>query len=38
MSKRANAHITEINAGHLSMISDPVVVARVIVEAAQASN
>jgi pimeloyl-ACP methyl ester carboxylesterase len=38
MSKRANAHITEINAGHLSMISDPGAVARVIVEAAQASN
>ena len=38
MSKRASAHITEINAGHLSMISDPGAVARVIVEAAQTSN
>ncbi len=38
MSKRANAHIREINAGHLSMISDPGAVARVIVEAAQADN
>jgi pimeloyl-ACP methyl ester carboxylesterase len=34
MSKRANAHITEIDAGHLSLISDPGAVTRVIIEAA----
>jgi pimeloyl-ACP methyl ester carboxylesterase len=38
MSKRANAHITKISAGHLSMISDPGDVTRVIVEAAQAAG
>jgi pimeloyl-ACP methyl ester carboxylesterase len=38
MSKRAHAHITEIDAGHLSMISDPGAVARVIVGAAHASS
>jgi pimeloyl-ACP methyl ester carboxylesterase len=36
MSRRANAHITEIDAGHLSLISDPGAVARVIIEAARA--
>jgi pimeloyl-ACP methyl ester carboxylesterase len=36
MAKRAHAHITEIDAPHLSMISDPGVVARVIIQAAQA--
>jgi hypothetical protein len=35
---RAGAHITEIDAPHLSMISEPNAVARVIVEAAQASG
>jgi pimeloyl-ACP methyl ester carboxylesterase len=34
MSKRANAHITEIDAGHLSLISDPGAVAGVIIQAA----
>ncbi len=38
MSNRATAHITEINAGHLSMISDPGAVAAVIVEAARATS
>jgi hypothetical protein len=38
MSKRANAHITEINSGHLSLISHPGAVARVIVAAAQATG
>ncbi len=38
MSKRANAHITEINAGHLSLISRPGAVARVIAEAARATG
>jgi pimeloyl-ACP methyl ester carboxylesterase len=34
MSKRAGSHITEIDAGHLSLISDPAAVTRVITEAA----
>ena len=38
MSQRAHAHITKINAGHLSMISHPRAVARVIVEAACATS
>ncbi len=38
MAKRANAHITEINAPHLSMITDPGVVASVIIQAAQATS
>ncbi len=38
MAKRAGAHITEINAPHLSMISNPGVVASVIVQAAQATG
>jgi pimeloyl-ACP methyl ester carboxylesterase len=38
MSKRASAHITEINAGHLSLISHPGAVARVINAAAQATG
>jgi pimeloyl-ACP methyl ester carboxylesterase len=35
MAKRAGAHITEINAPHLSMISDPGAVTRVILTAAR---
>jgi pimeloyl-ACP methyl ester carboxylesterase len=38
MSKRASAHITEINSGHLSLISHPGAVARVIIAAAQATG
>jgi pimeloyl-ACP methyl ester carboxylesterase len=38
MAKRAGAHITDVNAGHLSLISDPGVVARVIEQAAQATS
>jgi pimeloyl-ACP methyl ester carboxylesterase len=38
MSKRAKSHITEIAAGHLSLISDPAAVARVILEAARATG
>jgi len=38
MSQRAHAHVTKINAGHLSMISHPRAVARVIVEAARATS
>ena len=38
MSQRANAHITEIDAGHLSLISDPGAVTRVILEAASAAG
>src|SRR6266699_2423230 len=38
MSKRAHAHITEIDAGHLSLISNPDGVTRVILAAAQATG
>jgi pimeloyl-ACP methyl ester carboxylesterase len=38
MANRADAHITEIDAPHLSMLSDPRVVARVIEQAAQATS
>jgi len=36
MANRAHAHITQINAPHLSMITDPGIVASVIIQAAQA--
>ena len=38
MAHRAGAHITEVNAPHLSMISDPGIVARVIIQAARATG
>jgi len=38
MAKRAHAHITKVDAPHLSMISDPGVVARVIERAARATG
>jgi pimeloyl-ACP methyl ester carboxylesterase len=38
MAQRAGAHITDVNAGHLSMISDPETVARIIEQAAQATS
>ena len=38
MATRAHAHITEISAPHLSMISDPGVVTRVIEQAARATS
>jgi pimeloyl-ACP methyl ester carboxylesterase len=38
MSERAHAHVTEINAGHLSLISRPGAVTRVIIAAAQATG
>jgi hypothetical protein len=38
MSQRAKAHITEINAGHLSLISHPGAVTRVIIAAARATS
>ena len=38
MSQRAKAHITEINAGHLSLLSHPGAVTRVIIAAAQATS
>jgi pimeloyl-ACP methyl ester carboxylesterase len=38
MAKRAHAHITDVNAGHLSMISDPRTVAEVIEHAAEATS
>jgi hypothetical protein len=38
MAQRAGAHITDVNAGHLSLIADPLVVTRVILEAVQATG
>ena len=38
MAQRAGAHITEINAPHLSMISDPGAVTQVIIDAARAAG
>jgi pimeloyl-ACP methyl ester carboxylesterase len=38
MAQRAGAHITDVNAGHLSMISDPETVAQVIEQAAQVTS
>jgi pimeloyl-ACP methyl ester carboxylesterase len=38
MAKRAGAHITEVHAPHLSMISDPEVVTETIIAAAQATG
>jgi pimeloyl-ACP methyl ester carboxylesterase len=38
MARRAGAHITQINAPHLSMITNPGVVASVIIQAAQATS
>jgi pimeloyl-ACP methyl ester carboxylesterase len=38
MAQRAGAHITDVNAGHLSMISKPSAVTRVILQAAQATG
>jgi pimeloyl-ACP methyl ester carboxylesterase len=38
MAKRAGAHITEVHAPHLSMISNPGVVTRTIIAAAQATG
>lgn len=38
MAKRAGAHITEVNAGHLSMIADPETVAQVIEQAVKATS
>jgi pimeloyl-ACP methyl ester carboxylesterase len=38
MAKRAGAHITDVNAGHLSLIAKPSVVTRVILTAVQATG
>jgi len=38
MARRADAQITDVNAGHLSLISAPSVVTRVILEAVQATG
>jgi len=38
MAERAGAHITYVNAGHLSLISNPGVVTRVIIDAAIATS
>jgi pimeloyl-ACP methyl ester carboxylesterase len=38
MAQRAGAHITDVNAGHLSMIADPEAVARVIEQAAESTS
>jgi hypothetical protein len=38
MAERANAHITEIRASHLSLVSHPAAVERVIVDAARSTG
>jgi pimeloyl-ACP methyl ester carboxylesterase len=38
MAKRAGAQITEVNAGHLSMIADPHTIAQVIEQAAKTTS
>jgi pimeloyl-ACP methyl ester carboxylesterase len=38
MAQRAKAHITKVNAGHLSLISNPGVVTQVIINAARATG
>ena len=38
MAQRAGAHISEINAGHLSLISHPGQVTRIIIQAARATS
>ena len=38
MARRAGARITDVNAGHLSLISEPSVVTRVILKAVQATG
>jgi pimeloyl-ACP methyl ester carboxylesterase len=38
MAQRAGAHITDVNAGHLSMIADPEAVAQVIEQAAESTK
>jgi hypothetical protein len=38
VAKRAGAHSTELNAGHLSMIANPETVAQVIEQAATATT
>ena len=38
MAQRAGAHITDVSAGHLSLISEPSVVTRVILAAVQATG
>ena len=38
MAKRAGAHITDVNAGHLSLISEASVVTHVILQAVQATG
>lgn len=38
MAKNAHAHITEVKAPHLSMVADPGVVTRVILQAARATS
>jgi hypothetical protein len=38
MAKHADAHITEVDAPHLSMISDPGVVTAVILRAVHATS
>jgi pimeloyl-ACP methyl ester carboxylesterase len=38
MARRAGAHITDVDAGHLSLVSEPSVVTRVILKAVQATG
>jgi pimeloyl-ACP methyl ester carboxylesterase len=38
MAKRAGAHITDVDAGHLSLVSEPSVVIGAILQAVQATG
>ena len=38
MAKRAGTHITDVNAGHLSLVSEASVVTHVILQAVQATG
>jgi pimeloyl-ACP methyl ester carboxylesterase len=38
MAAQAGAHVTKVNAGHLSLISDPAAVTNVIIKAARATS
>ena len=38
MAQRAGAHITDVNAGHLSLIAKPSIVTRVILKAVKATG
>ena len=38
MVKRADAHVTDVDAGHLSLIANPETIAQVIEQAAEATS